>query len=175
MKRKFIEAGLIVLMFILQTTVFQQLAIAAVTPNLLLLLTVCFGFMRGKKEGMWIGFVSGLLIDLMYGSFIGLNALLYMYAGYLNGFLCKVFYDEDVKVPMVLVAVTDLCYGLVKYFIQLFLYVHTGFFVYLQQIILPEIVYTSVITILVYRGLYRLNRRMVEEEMEGQSSPWLRK
>ena len=32
-----------------------------------------------------VGFFSGLMIDLFYGSLFGFYALLYMYIGYLNG------------------------------------------------------------------------------------------
>ena len=111
MRRKLILAVLILLAFVLQGTVFQTLSIASIVPNLLLILTVSFGFMRGKKEGMFVGFFCGLLIDIFYGSMIGFYALIYMYIGFCNGFLYKIFFDEDVKVPMVLVAGSDIAYG----------------------------------------------------------------
>ena len=85
MRRKLILAVLILLAFVLQGTVFQTLSIASIVPNLLLILTVSFGFMRGKKEGMFVGFFCGLLIDIFYGSMIGFYALIYMY--YLLPFL----------------------------------------------------------------------------------------
>ena len=50
MRRKLILAVLILLAFVLQGTVFQTLSIASIVPNLLLILTVSFGFMRGKKR-----------------------------------------------------------------------------------------------------------------------------
>ena len=56
-----------------------------------------FGFMRGKKEGLWIGFFTGLLLDVFTGSILGFYALLYMYVGYFNGFFRKMFYPEDIK------------------------------------------------------------------------------
>ena len=106
---------LILAVFILQGTIFQTLSIASISPNLLLILTVSFGFMRGKQEGLFVGFFCGLLIDIFYGyeNVVGFYALLYMYIGFFNGFLYKVFYDEDIKVPMLLVGVSDLAYGLV--------------------------------------------------------------
>ena len=112
MRRKITLAFLILAAFLLQTTVFQYFQIASVTPNLLLILTSAFGLMRGKKEGLMVGFFSGLMIDLFYGSLFGFYALLYMYIGYLNGFFCKVFYDDDIKVHIVLVAASDLVYSL---------------------------------------------------------------
>ena len=112
---------LILITFILQSTVFQSLSIASIAPNLLLILTVSFGFMRGKKEGILVGFFCGILIDIFYGNLLGFYALIYMYIGYLNGFLCKVYYDEDVKVPMILTAISDLAYGFAVYGLQFML------------------------------------------------------
>lgn len=60
MRRKITLAFLILAAFLLQTTVFQYFQIASVTPNLLLILTSAFGLMRGKKEGLMVGFFSGL-------------------------------------------------------------------------------------------------------------------
>ena len=137
MKRKVTLAVLILITFILQSTVFQSLAIASISPNLLLILTVSFGFMRGKKEGLFVGFFCGLLIDIFYGNLVGFYALIYMYIGFLNGFLYKVFYDEDVKVPMVLVAISDLAYGLAVYVLQFMLRGRLGIFNYLRHIIIP--------------------------------------
>ena len=76
MRRKVTLALLILVTFILQSTVFQSLAIASIAPNLLLILTVSFGFMRGKKEGLFVGFFCGLLIDIFYGNLIGFYALI---------------------------------------------------------------------------------------------------
>lgn len=164
MRRKLILAVLILLTFILQSTVFQAVAIASIAPNLLLILTVSFGFMRGKREGLFVGFFCGLLIDIFYGNLVGFYALVYMYIGFLNGFLYKVFYDEDVKVPMVLVAVSDAAYGLIVYGLQFMMRGRLDIFSYIGRIILPEMVYTVLITVILYRFFYRLNRWLTENE-----------
>ena len=52
MKRKIIVALMILISFLLQSTVFKALAIGSISPNLLVVLTSSFGFMRGKKEGL---------------------------------------------------------------------------------------------------------------------------
>ncbi len=69
---------------------------------------------------------------------IGFYALIYMYIGFCNGFVYKMFFDEDVKVPMVLVAGSDIAYGVIKYGLQFMLRGRLDFFSYLQHIILPE-------------------------------------
>ena len=93
MRRKLILAVLILLAFVLQGTVFQTLSIASIVPNLLLILTVSFGFMRGKKEGMFVGFFCGLLIDIFLWKYDWLLCLIYMYIGFCNGFLYKIFFE----------------------------------------------------------------------------------
>ena len=69
----------------MQCTVFRALAFGGIVPNLLIVLTASFGFMRGEKNGLLIGFFSGLLVDIFFGSVIGFYALVYMYIGYANG------------------------------------------------------------------------------------------
>ena len=53
---------LIFFCFLLQSTLFQStFAVADVAPNLMVILTVSFGLMRGKREGMFVGFLGGIL------------------------------------------------------------------------------------------------------------------
>ena len=108
MLRKIIVAAFIMICFILQCSVFTSLAFAGIVPNLLIVLTSSFGFMRGEKEGLVIGFFCGLLNDIFFGGFLGFYALLMMYIGYLNGKFCKIFYPEDIKLPLALIVISDL-------------------------------------------------------------------
>ncbi len=175
MRRKLVLAALVLVTFLLQTTVFPNLTIASVAPNLLLILTVAFGFLRGKKEGLFLGFFCGLIIDLFYGDYLGFHALLYMYLGFFNGFVHKVYYDEDIKVPVLLVAVSDLGYNLAIYFVQFLMRGRLDIFYYLEHIILPEIVYTVLITMICYRLLFLINKKLEAHELEGQRAFWLRR
>ncbi|MDD3218454.1 MAG: rod shape-determining protein MreD [Lachnospiraceae bacterium] len=175
MRRNLILALLIWIAFLLQTTVFQLLPFTTVAPNLLLILTVAFGFMNGKKMGLVIGFFCGLLIDLFYGDLIGFYALIYMLIGYVNGFSCSVFYDDEIKVPMVFIGISDLVYSVLIYILQFLLRGRLDFFYYFYHIMLPEVVYTVFITLLVYRLLYRLNYRFIATDTRGSSANWLRR
>ena len=59
MLRKFVLTITILIFYLLQTTLFKALSLASVAPNLLIILTFAAGFMRGKKEGMFVGLFSG--------------------------------------------------------------------------------------------------------------------
>lgn len=168
MLRKFVLTISIIVFYILQCTIFKSLALASVSPNLLLILTFAAGFMRGKKEGMYVGFFSGLILDLFYGKTIGFNAILYMYIGYINGFFNSVFYDEDVTLPIGLVCASDFVYNFFYYIFSFLLRNRLDFPYYLIHIIIPEMIYTVVITLLIYRLMLRINRKM--ESIEKRSA-----
>ena len=108
--RKVIVTIFIIVCFVLQCSVFDSLSFAGIIPNLMIILTASFGFMRGEKEGLIIGFFCGLLSDVFFGSFLGFYALILMYIGYLNGKFSRIFYPEDIKLPMALIVVSDLSY-----------------------------------------------------------------
>ena len=100
MRRKIIVFILIAVCYLLQTTLFSALSFASISPNLLIIVVSAFGFMRGRKEGLFIGFFCGLLLDIWNGGILGFYSLVYMYIGYINGMFRKLFYPEDIKRPM---------------------------------------------------------------------------
>ena len=151
---------IVVVNFILQTTVFQGLSFAGIVPNLMIILVSSFGFMRGKKEGMFLGFFCGLLIDIFFGNLIGIYALIYMYIGFINGFFQKRFYPDDIKLPMLLIGGSDLVCNLFVYFFMFLLNGRFQFLYYLKAIIIPELVYTMVISIFLYLLFLKINQKL---------------
>ncbi len=157
MKQRLVLILLIILSFVMQSTVFQALSLASVSPNILLIITSSLGFMRGEKEGLFVGFLSGLLMDIFFGQLFGFYALLYMFIGYGSGLFHMMFYDEDIKMPMIWIALSELVYGLSVYFFMFLMRSKFEFVYYFNHIILPELIYTVVLTILMYRPIRRYN------------------
>lgn len=170
MKRRVIMIILILLTFVLQTTLMQTFAIASVSPNLPIVLTVSFALMRGKREGMFVGAFFGILMDIFYGPVLGFHMLLFTYVGYFNGFCYRIFYDDDIKMPVLLIAFSDLVYDLVVYLFQFFLRGRISLFFYLRRIIIPEVIYTALITLVVYRMLLALNHKLEKAEQRSVGS-----
>lgn len=168
MRRILVTILLIFICFLLQCTVFHELDFGGIVPNLLIVLTASFGFMRGEKDGLLIGFFSGLLVDIFFGSVIGFYALIYMYIGYANGKFCPIFYPEDIKLPMILIICSDFLYGIVCYTILFLLRGRFDFSYYLVHIIVPEIVYTVVVTLFLYPVILGINNRLVQREKRSE-------
>lgn len=168
MRRKIVVFIIITICYLLQVTLFQALAFASITPNLMIIVVSAFGFMRGKKEGLFIGFFCGLLLDIFSGNILGFYALVYMYLGYMNGRFRKLFYPEDIKFPMLMIAGSDMCYNLFIYFILFLFRNRYDFRYYFLHIMIPELVYTMVITIFLYFVILKINGRL--EAIEKRSA-----
>lgn len=164
MKRVLWITAVIIIGFLLQTTIFQKLALADVVPNFLLIITVTFGYMRGEKEGMYTGFFCGLLADCVFGTVIGLYALLYMVIGYLNGLCRKLYYSDHIVVTVALISLSDLIYNFFYYIFEFLFRSRLDFFFYLRRIIIPEMVYTLLAAVVLYRFLYSLNGWLERDE-----------
>lgn len=160
MPRKIVLTILIAICFVLQTTLFPAISFANIGPNLLIIIVTSFGLMRGKKEGMYIGFFSGLLIDIFCGFYLGIYALLYMYLGYISGLFQKRFYPEDIKQPLLLIAGADLSLNFVIYMVLFLTRGRYDLWYYLIHIMIPELVYTMVITIFFYFILLKINQKL---------------
>ena len=123
----------------------------------------------GKKEGMAVGFVSGLLVDIFWGSALGFYMLLFAVIGYMNGFFRRLFYDDDIKLPIALIGASELIYGLVTYFCLYMLQGNFAFTNCLTHIILPELVYTILITLVLYQIILHINKKLEAEEQRSAS------
>ena len=61
MKSKIALFFMILISFLLQCTLLHVISIGSITPNLILILCISMGLMRGRKSGLWTGFfwISG--------------------------------------------------------------------------------------------------------------------
>lgn len=168
MKKIIVGALSVWIVFILQSSVFSSINIGHTVPNILIILTACWGFMEGEMSGLIIGFVCGMLMDVFYGSFMGFYALIYMNLGYLNGKFCNVFYSDDIKLPLILITTTDLIYGFVCYVFLFLLRGRFNFSYYFAHIIFPEVITTVIMTLVFYPIiLFIHNKFLVERKINA--------
>jgi rod shape-determining protein MreD len=163
-KRFAVAFILVIISFCLQTTVFSWLSFGGIIPNIMVILTVTYAIMKGDRVGIIVGFFCGLLSDVFFGTFIGLTAIFYMFIGFCNGKFHQVFYEDDVKLPLVLIFTSDLLYGLSYYVIMFLLRSRFDFSFYFLKIILPEVIYTIAITLIYYPMLLLIHKLLERSE-----------
>ena len=169
LKRPIVTILIVMICFLLESTVFQSLSFASITPNLLIVVTASFGFMRGKREGMLVGFLCGLIIDVFFGDLLGFYALIYTVLGYANGFFRKIFYPEDIKLPLFLIAGSDFLLGNIVCIAMFVMRSRFDYFYYLGSIIIPELIYTILVTLGLYQIILHVNQKLEAEEKRSAS------
>ena len=145
--------------FILQSTVFQHISILGIMPDTALSIVVALGTLTDKRRGTIIGAAAGMMQDVVYGKPVGITALSYMLTGYIAGEYSGKVFKEHLVVPVVFTAGATL----LKYFISIFfnyvLGVPTRLPVYIQHYIPVELIYNCAVSALLYRALYLVYNR----------------
>ncbi len=70
---------------LVHTTLFSQIRIFGVMPDLMLLLAIAGGITRGAVAGAVLGFVSGMVVDVFLETPLGLSGLVFSVVGYSVG------------------------------------------------------------------------------------------
>ena len=150
--------------FILQTTLFPLLAIRGIFPNTALIIVTSYALLRGSREGAIAGGFTGFLMDVFFSRMIGFYTLLYLAIGFLFGRSQKDFYRENYILPVIFCGISTVIYQTVIYITDFLFRGEGNLLHFLISILLPEIVYMAIVTILVYRVLFGVNEWLEVKE-----------
>jgi rod shape-determining protein MreD len=103
----------IVVVVVVQVTVFPHLRVFGVVPDLGLLVAIAVGYREGPEWGAFAGFVAGLGYDLFLETPLGFCALSYALVGYGVGTLQAGMLRSPRWLPPILGAIGGLVGGLV--------------------------------------------------------------
>lgn len=155
--RIFITAIMIIINFILQSTWLHAITIRSVLPNTTVILIVSYALLRGKKEGALVGLCVGLLQDIFFGVTMGYFGILGAVTGYLAGRSNENFYRENYLMPMALCSIGVFLYETIIYITRFLFHGELNYLYILGRFIVPEMVYTAIFTIVIYRILFFVN------------------
>lgn len=151
---------MIIVGFVLQTTIFRSLQIADVSPNILVILAAIAGTMYGQYNGLFTGVVCGLFIDLMYSSVVGVNIFIYAVIGFIIGITNKVYIEDDIILPIMTITAGDLIYGALFYILKFLLRGRLELLEYIKNTILPELIYTVIIGVFVFKFARLIDKKL---------------
>lgn len=138
---------LAIVISLLQTGLFNFIAISEITPDLIIVLVVWVSINRGQFIGLFAGFVFGLIFDIVSMDVIGTNALSKTLAAYIAGFFFKEgkLMTADIRF-IVAVAFSSLINNLVYYFFYLKVS-EMSYLTFFLQYGLGSAAYTTIISI----------------------------
>ena len=131
----------------------------AVYPNLMVILTISLGFIRGSRSGWrtawWRDFFSICPPAGLWFLYVDLHL-----AGYLNGICTRYYYEDYITLPLVLSALNELIYNFYLYVFGFLVRGRLDHGYYFLNIILPETIFTVVTTLIVYRLFLFISRKL---------------
>ncbi len=158
---------LILVSFILQTTVFRAFDFGGIAPNLLMITVASSAFIKGDKAGLLTGFFSGLIIDIFFGTYIGFFALIYMYIGFIIGKFHEVFFSQNIAIPIIFITISDFLYGFICYVLMFLFRTRFDIGYYMMNVIIPEVVYTALVAIFYYPVILNINVMIDKKEQRS--------
>jgi rod shape-determining protein MreD len=98
--------AIIITAVLLQSTVFEQIRLVGVKPELMYLVTILIAVMEGPQEGALVGFAGGMAQDFfVLNSPKGITALTLTLLGYAVGMIRQYIVSPSPLLPTTLVAV----------------------------------------------------------------------
>lgn len=149
---------IMVIFFVLQTTVISVFQITKVKPDLPLVFSMCLILIENEKTGSSMGLLNGILEDIFYGRLLGFNAMVKFLTNCILGYVSKNIYKGPMIITMGLVFFGTIIYNLllaVLCFMTGILAKSWGFFV---PITLKSALLNMILSPLIYGGTIRLVR-----------------
>lgn len=146
-------AVIILVNFILQVTVLNNLSIGSTVPNTSLIIVVALSLIAGKRSGAVAGLVSGLLQDVMFNGVIGINTLGLFSVGLLVGSLDQKVFKENLFLPFVLTLSATVFMYFVQFFFLYFLKIEVSFIDLILGDMIKELIYNGAITVFIYKAM----------------------
>ena len=155
MRRVLVLVAVIMTALLLQTTVFPELTLLGVKPELVYLVTVIFALLQGPAEGAVVGFVGGLAQDFMLNMPKGITALTLTMLGYTVGLARQYITSPSPLLPAVLVALGTGGGVAFHRAVAFLLREEEGPFDYIAKVVLLTAVYGAVLTPIFFPVLRR--------------------
>jgi len=164
LRRVIITFIILVLNLVFQSSVLPHFEIRGIIPNTSLIIIMSYALLRGSFEGAITGFAAGLLQDIFFGNSLCYYAFLGMLTGYFCGKFHHGFFRENYATPVLFSIITVIAYETVVYITRFLFTGNLHYLYFLINLILPEAVYTAVLTFAVYRLLFFINENMENKE-----------
>jgi rod shape-determining protein MreD len=159
---KVVIAIAIFISYFFQTSV-DFFALGSIKPDFLLILTVYFALYRGSFSALWIGFFGGLLQDINLGGYtnlvkqemqfyIGTSALAKTVVGFLAGKISRDINKDATSLTVIVVFIACLVKGIIM-FLTIAIFHSSAHAASLITIVLPEAIFTAIISIVWFRIL----------------------
>ena len=97
---------------------------------------------------------------MIYFSLFGFTSLVFVYIGYCSGIFYQKYEETEMLIPLGLLLAGDFCFGFLSYVGNFLLHNRLNAMYYISRFILPEVVYTLLIAVILYKPVTFLNKHL---------------
>ncbi len=151
---------------LLQSSLLPHLSWGSLKPDLLVMLVISWGLLRGVKEGLLWAFIGGLALDLLSATPVGFSALILTLLILLTSLGHKSIYRTNILFPLTIVFLATLGYNLALLLSWQLLGRPALWGETFLEVLLPTGFLNTLAMLPLYPLLSRLHRRIGPERME---------
>lgn len=112
----------LIILAVLQTTLFPHLHIMGVIPNLILVFVVCYSMYADPVPATVFAIIAGLVFDVYQASNIGFNSIMMMYIGLGLSCLTSGYVKSNILTVLIFVAFATVMYEVIYAFLLYFIF-----------------------------------------------------
>lgn len=146
--------------FMIQSNLFPFSNVLSINPNLMVIIVVGYGLHYGMTDGLIAGVATGILLDVFWSDVLCYYALPYMYIGLIAGYFKKYLNYDNYIIPAIFGGAGDFFIGLYIFVFSFAMRNRLNLGFYLKSIIIPEVLYTIVISFVAFRLFILAEKRM---------------
>lgn len=154
------------IIYFLEANFFAWFNLAGVKPNVFVILVLFIGLFAGRKVALICGIIFGIFIDLFIGKSVGVTSVMLGIIGILGGYFDKSFSKDSRMTMMLMVILSTFIYEAGAYIINTFMMSTNIEVIPFLKILLIEMLYNAIITIILYPIFQIVGYRM-EEKFKG--------
>jgi rod shape-determining protein MreD len=143
---------------LLQVMVAPYIAIGGISPNFLMITVIIMALAEGSNAGTVLGFIAGLIFDLLGAGPVGPMALVLSVVGYTIGLIHENLFAEGWLLPVAIIAAATFASEILYMIVILLLGTQSPFWGTFFSIVLPSTLYNAVCATIICPILTRVLR-----------------
>ena len=155
-------------LYFLQANFFTWFSIAGVQPNLFVIFILFIGLFAGKKLGLILGVIFGLFLDIVIGRQISISCIMYCIIGIIGEYFDNNFSKESRITIMLMITGSTIIYEVACYIFNIISLSINVEIISFIKILLLEVIYNLIITIVIYPIMQRLGH-ILEETFKSKN------
>ena len=151
-------------LFVLQFSFLPLISIYGVVPDLLVLATVSYAFLRGSSWGALVGFALGLMQDLSACSFFGLHAFTLTLIGLFFGRFSDRVFKEQFFLPITASVAATFAKYMISALIVYLLGYHFHPLLHMGRVLVILILFQLIFAYPIHWATFQLDKRIRDPE-----------